>query len=127
MSNELHPIFDDIFKGIIKDKPCENPTAETTTVLLDILNENDFDTLDLLRDFINEVKNNPKGVIAELEIKCDKIAGYLSEKGICPLCGGVLKFEHDASLDTYVPYGDTQVIEKEGGILKCENCGYSKE
>lgn len=127
MSNELHPIFEDIFKGIMNDKPCEKPTSETTAVLVDILGENDFDTLDLLRDFINEVKENPQGVIAEIDIKCHKIEEYLIEKEICPLCGGILEFERDESLDTYAPYGDTQVLESYGGKLKCRNCGYSKE
>lgn len=126
--SELHPIFEDIFKGIVSDnKKTIVLSSETTALLVEIIDEDDFDTLELLRDFINEIKSNSQGVITEIDKKCDAIEEHLIKKGICPLCGGVLEFEHDENLDTYVPYGNTQVLETRGGILKCDNCGYRSD
>ncbi len=128
MSNGLNPIFEDIFKGIINNKSNSEPISETTILLMDSIgNDSDFDTLDLLRDFINEVKDNPKGVILEIDKKCEEIEKNLIENGICPICGGALASERDEELDNYVPYGDTQVLETYGITLICNNCGYRRE
>lgn len=66
--------------------------------------------------------------MTEVELKegVDLAAGKYRDKLLdgdrCPECGGELTYERDPAQDNYVPYGDTQVLESEGFITKCESC-----
>lgn len=124
MSN-LHPIFEDIFKTMIKPKKQEETEVPFASAIMDYFDQDvDFDNLEILRGFINEVKNNPNDVIRVISQEVDKLEEELVESGVCPLCGNKLTFEHDESLDTYVPYGDDFVKESNGGQMVCDCCGY---
>lgn len=127
MSN-LHPIFEDIFKTMIEPKKQEETEVPFASAIMDYFNQDvDFDNLEILRGFINEVKNNPNDVIRVISQETDKLEEELVENGVCPLCGNKLTFEHDESLDTYVPYGSTTVKESSGGQMVCDCCGYRSE
>lgn len=127
MSN-LHPIFEDIFKTMIEPKKQEETEVPFTSAIMDYFNQDvDFDNLETLRGFINEIKNNPNDVIRVISQEVDKLEDELVENGVCPLCGNELTFEHDESLDTYVPYGSTTVKESNGGRMVCDSCGYRSE
>ena len=127
MSN-LHPIFEDIFKTMIEPQKQEETEVPFTSAIMDYFNQDvDFDNLEILRGFINEVKNNPNDVIRVISQETDKLEEELVENRVCPLCGNKLTFEHDESLDTYVPYGSTSVKESIGGQMVCDCCGYRSE
>lgn len=127
MSN-LNPIFEDIFSTIIKQKTQDETEVPFASAIMDYFDQDvDFDNLETLRGFINEIKNNPNDVIRVISQEADKLEEELVENGVCPLCGNKLEFEHDASLDTYVPYGSTSVKESNGGQMVCDCCGYRSE
>lgn len=127
MSN-LNPIFEDIFSTIINQKPQDETEVPFASAIMDYFDQDvDFDNLETLRGFINEIKNNPNDVIRVISQEADKLEEELVENGVCPLCGNKLEFEHDASLDTYVPYGSTSVKESSGGQMVCDCCGYRSE
>lgn len=127
MSN-LNPIFEDIFSTIINQKPQDETEVPFASAIMDYFDQDvDFDNLETLRGFINEIKNNPNDVIRVISQEADKLEEELVENGVCPLCGNKLEFEHDASLDTYVPYGSTSVKESNGGRMVCDCCGYRSE
>lgn len=127
MSN-LNPIFEDIFSTIINQKPQDETEVPFASAIMDYFDQDvDFDNLEILRGFINEIKNNPNDVIRVISQEADKLEEELVENGVCPLCGNKLEFEHDASLDTYVPYGSTSVKESNGGQIVCDCCGYRSE
>lgn len=127
MSN-LNPIFEDIFSTIINQKPQDETEVPFASAIMDYFDQDvDFDNLETLRGFINEIKNNPNDVIRVISQEADKLEEELVENGVCPLCGNKLEFEHNASLDTYVPYGSTSVKESSGGQMVCDCCGYRSE
>lgn len=127
MVNELHPIFDNIFKTIIKDNNKEKAEVPNTEILIDIFSQDvSFDNLETMRGFINEIKEHPDDVILKICEECDRLEEELVNKNICPICGNHLINEHDSDFDTYVPYGSTYVTI-EGGVLVCDNCGYRSE
>lgn len=127
--NELHPIFDKILDNFIAPKTKqESVRVVYTESILDLLTQDiSFDTLETLRGLINEIKEHPNDVIVAITNEADGLEEELVDKGICPLCGAELEFEHDSSMDTYVPYGSTSVVAYEGGCLVCESCGYRSE
>lgn len=128
MSNELHPIFEDIFSTIIKQRPQDETKVPNTNIVMEYFNQDvSFDNLEVLRGFINEIRHHPLDVIRVISQETDSLEEELVENGICPLCGNKLEFEHDASLDTYVPYGSTTVKESSGGQMVCDCCGYRSE
>ena len=113
---------------MIEPKKQEETEVQYTSTIKDNYNqEEDFDNLENLRGFINEVKNNPNDVIRVISQEVDSLEEELVENGVCPLCGNKLTFEHDESLDTYVPYGSTTVKESSGGQMVCDCCGYRSE
>lgn len=125
MSNELHPIFEDIFKTIIKDEKQEKAEVPNTDAIVDFFSQDlSFENLETLRGFINEIKEHPNEVITAISKEADNLEEELVESGVCPLCGNSLAFEHDVSCDTYVPYGDDFVKESSGGQMVCDCCGY---
>lgn len=127
MSN-LNPIFEDIFSTIINQKPQDETEVPFASAIMDYFDQDvSFENLETLRGFINEIKNNPNDVIRVISQEADKLEEELVENGVCPLCGNKLEFEHDASLDTYVPYGSTSVKESNGGQMVCDCCGYRSE
>lgn len=128
MSNELHPIFEDIFSTIIKQKPQDETEVPNTNIVMEYFNQDvSFDNLEVLRGFINEIRRHPLDVIRVISEETDSLEEELVENGICPLCGNKLEFEHDESLDTYVPYGSTTVKESSGGQMVCDCCGYRSD
>lgn len=127
MSN-LNPIFEDIFSTIIKQEPQAETEVPFASTIVDYFNQDvSFENLETLRGFINEIKNNPNDVIRVISQEADKLEEELVENRVCPLCGNKLTFEHDESLDTYVPYGSTSVKESSGGQMVCDCCGYRSE
>lgn len=127
MSNELHPIFENIFKTIIKDKQQDEVSVPNTDVVVDFFSQDvSFENLETLRGFINEIKEHPNEVIATISKEADRLEEELVENEICPVCGNWLIYEHDSNLDTRVPYGDTYVTIK-GMRLVCDCCGYRSE
>lgn len=128
MSNELHPIFEDIFSTIIKQRPQDETEVPNTNIVMEYFNQDvSFDNLEVLRGFINEIRHHPLDVIRVISKETDSLEEELVENGVCPLCGNKLEFEHDESLDTYVPYGSTTVKESSGGQMVCDCCGYRSE
>lgn len=92
--------------------------------------ENSDDAVDLfylLNEFADELKSDSKGAINVIENKITQIKEWCVKKKVCPECGERLEFEHNPDYDTYVPYGDTTVLESEGGCLVCHNCGFRAE
>lgn len=127
MSN-LNPIFEDIFKTMIKPKEQEEAEVPCASAIVDYFDQDvSFENLETLRGFINEIKNNPNDVIRVISQETDRLEEELVENNVCPLCGNKLTFEHDESLDTYVPYGSTSVRESCGGRMVCDCCGYRSE
>ena len=127
MSN-LHPIFEDIFKTMIEPKKQEETEVPCASAIMDYFDQDvSFENLETLRGFINEIKNNPNDVIRVISQETDNLEEELVENGVFPLCGNILTFEHDESLDTYVPYGSTSVKESRGGRMVCDSCGYRSE
>lgn len=127
MSN-LHPIFDNIFRTYIVPKKPEKTEVPYASAIMDYFDQDvSFENLETLRGFINEITNNPNDVIRVISQETDKLEDELVENGVCPLCGNKLTFEHDESLDTYVPYGSTSVKESSGGQMVCDCCGYRSE
>lgn len=127
MSN-LHPIFDNIFRTYIVPKKPEKTEVPCASAIMDYFDQDvSFENLETLRGFINEITNNPNDVIRVISQETDKLEDELVENGVCPLCGNKLTFEHDESLDTYVPYGSTTVKERSGGQMVCDCCGYRSE
>lgn len=81
----------------------------------------------LLNGLVDELKKDSKGVLNAVQNKIKDVQAWCIKNDVCPDCGTMLEFEHDSDYDTYVPYGDTTVLESEGGFFTCPNCGFRKE
>ena len=78
MSN-LHPIFEDIFKTMIEPKKQEEAEVPCTSAIMDYFNQDvDFDNLEILRGFINEITNNPNDLIRVISQEVDSLEEDLS-------------------------------------------------
>lgn len=88
---------------------------------------NIVDAIEVLNGLVDELKSDSKGAINAIESKITQIKEWCVKNEVCPECGERLEFEHNPDYDTYVPYGDTTVLESEGGCLVCHNCGFRTE
>jgi rubredoxin len=129
MNNNLNPIFAGIlnnFANPVKKKKL----SRHAQCVIDIIVENSDDKNELQDDLtalIKAIKEQPEELVGYLNNLIDITREELVDDGKCPDCGAGLEFERDKSMDTYVPYGETSVIFKEGGIMKCPDCGFKKE
>lgn len=129
MNNNLNPIFAGILNNFANPVKKRKLSREAQCVI-DIIVENIDDKIELQEDltaFIKAIKEQPEELVGYLNYIIDITREELVDDGKCPDCGADLEFERDKSMDTYVPYGETSVIFKEGGIMKCPDCGFKNE
>lgn len=128
MNNNLNPIFSGILNNFANPVKKKKLSWETKYVI-DSIVENSDDKIELQEDLtalIKAIKEQPEELVGYLNYIIDITREELVEDGKCPDCGTDLEFVRDKSMDTYVPYRDTSVIFKEGGIMKCPDCGFNE-
>lgn len=127
MNDNLNPIFSGILNNFANPVKKKKLSWETKYVI-DSIVENSDDKIELQEDLtalIKAIKEQPEELVGYLNYIIDITREELVEDGKCPDCGTDLEFVRDKSMDTYVPYRDTSVLFKEGGIMKCPDCGFN--
>ena len=129
MDNNLNPVFSGILNSFIKPVKKQNLSFDAQWVI-DVIAENSDDKIELQEDLNalkTAIKEQPEELVAYIKNIIDTTRDKLIDENKCPDCGAELEFERNEELDTYVPYGDTNVIYEEGGSMKCPDCGFEKE
>lgn len=129
MDNNLNPVFSGILNSFIKPVKKQNLSFDAQWVI-DVIAENSDDKIELQEDLNalkTAIKEQPEELVAYIKNIIDTTRDKLIDENKCPDCGAELEFERNEELDTYVPYGDTNVIYEEGGSMKCTDCGFEKE
>jgi transcription initiation factor IIE alpha subunit len=128
MNNNLNPVFSGILNNFANPVKKQKLSFDAQWAI-DIIVENGDDKIELQDDLtalIEAIKDNPEELVGYIKNTIDIVREELVEDGKCPDCGTDLEFVRDKSMDTYVPYRDTSVIFKEGGIMKCPDCGFNE-
>lgn len=126
MNDNLNPVFSGILNNFANPVKKKKLSWETKYVI-DSIVENSDDKIELQEDLtalIKAIKEQPEELVGYLNYIIDITREELDEDGKCPDCGAGLEFVRNKSMDTYVPYGETSVLFKEGGIMKCPDCGF---
>lgn len=126
MNDNLNPIFSGILNNFANPVKKKKLSWETKYVI-DSIVENSDDKIELQEDLtalIKAIKEQPEELVGYLNYIIDITREELVDDGKCPDCGAGLEFVRDKSMDTYVPYRETSVLFKEGGIMKCPDCGF---
>lgn len=128
MNDNLNPVFSGILNNFANPVKKKKLSWETKYVI-DSIVENSDDKIELQEDLtalIKAIKEQPEELVGYLNYIIDITREELVDDGKCPDCGAGLEFVRNKSMDTYVPYGETSVLFKEGGIMKCPDCGFNE-
>lgn len=129
MNNNLNPVFAGIlnnFANPVKKKKLSLSAQCVIDFIADI-SDGKIELQEDLNALKTAIKEQPEELVAYINNIIDITREELVDDDKCPDCGADLEFVRDKSMDTYVPYGNTSVLYKEGGIMKCPDCGFEKE